>query len=108
MQRTQPNPREFVVTLVIMLPAVIAMMGPNCTPPSSPTYPIVDDGGPPADACEASCRNQRRLQCPFASGKASPAGVSCEQVCRESSADAMRPDCVATAADCGAVQACFR
>lgn len=61
-----------------------------------------------SDACVSSCANQRRLQCEGASGKSSPRGASCEDVCRDqSSTFNLAPVCVAKAEDCTAVYKCF-
>lgn len=95
------------VSLVVGLAGL--SLGATCEPPRpGPPPQVRDDGGPASDVCEASCRNQRLLQCPGASGKSSPRGRTCEEVCREQNAAFdLKPDCVARATNCSEIKSCF-
>jgi hypothetical protein len=89
----------------------LSALGGTCsnTPPPNPPPVISDDAGPAADMCEASCRNQRLLQCKGASGKDTPNGKHCEDVCRsQDSTFDLHSECVAKAKDCDALLACFK
>ena len=103
-----PLRADSFVVLFLGLPAI----GASCqtAPPPPPPLPVVVlDGGAVVDACGESCRVQRALQCPGASGKSTPKGVSCEQVCRDQTGMfGLHPECVAVATTCAAVLACFK
>lgn len=96
-----------------LLALALVSLGATCetNPPNPPPTPppIADDAGPAADMCEASCRNQRLLVCPGATGKSSPNGKTCETVCRDQDARyGLRSECVAKAANCEVLLACFK
>ncbi len=82
---------------------VVLGVGAECQTPKP------SDGGTVRDLCQTSCINQRRLSCPGASGKDSPKGVHCEDVCIDQTDKGvdLHSKCITEAVDCKAILACF-
>lgn len=86
---------------------LVSILGLGCAP-YSPDLKVTPTVVVPSDECGEACQYWRGLHCP--EGEPTPAGMTCEEVCRNAADNgvdiAKQLSCAHSSSSCAAIRAC--